>query len=81
LLLIELGITRLDVERKSLILTFSQDKTMDSERLVQFINSQPGRFRFLSQYKLKINIDRLSSLEDFPEIEKAIKSVEVESEG
>jgi transcription-repair coupling factor (superfamily II helicase) len=75
LLLIELGITRLDVERKSLTLTFSQEKKMDSERLVQLINNKPGKFRFLSQYKLKIEIDMLSSLEDFHEIEKVIKSI------
>jgi len=77
LLLIELGISRLDVERKSLTFTFSQEKRMDSERLVQLINNQPGKFRFLSQYKLKIEIDMLSSLEDFHEIKKAIKSIPV----
>ena len=77
LLLIEMGITRLDVDRKSLVMTFSQEKKIDTEKLVQLLDKKAGKFRFLSQYKLKIEIDRLSSPEDFREIEKALQSIPV----
>jgi transcription-repair coupling factor (superfamily II helicase) len=75
LLLMERGISRLDVERKSLTLTFSQEKKSDSERLIQMINKKPWKFKFLSQYKLKIETDMLPSIEDFHKIEKTIKSI------
>ena len=77
LLLIEMGITQLDVDRKSLVMTFSQEKKIDTEKLVQLLDKKAGKFRFLSQYKLKIEIDRLSSPEDFREIEKALQSIPV----
>ncbi len=77
LLLMQRGISRLEVERNSLTLSFSQKKNIDSEKLIQLINNQPGKYRFLSQYKLKIETDMLSSLEDFHKIEKAIKNIPV----
>lgn len=77
LVLIKLGITRLDVKRKSLTLSFSQEKKLDSKKMVQLANNHPKRFRFLSQYKLKMEIDGLSSLENFHEIETAVKRLPV----
>ena len=71
------GISRLDVGRHSLALTFSSGSEMDPERLVKLIGNEPHRFQFLSQNRLKINTGRISLPEDFPEIEKAIDALYV----
>jgi transcription-repair coupling factor (superfamily II helicase) len=69
------GISRLDVGRHSLLLTFSSGSEIDPERLVKLIGNEPHRFRFLSQNRLKINTGRISLPKDFPEIEKAIDAL------
>jgi hypothetical protein len=67
----------LDVGRSTLTLTFAQDRMVDTERLVQLVNSKPDSFKFLSQSKLKVNMAFLSLPEDLRDVEKAIKSFDL----
>jgi transcription-repair coupling factor (superfamily II helicase) len=75
LLLKNLRISRLDVGRDSLTLTFPSNNETDTPRLVQLIAEEPKRFQFLSQNKLKVNVGRLSPQEDLGKIEKTIEAV------
>jgi transcription-repair coupling factor (superfamily II helicase) len=75
LLLKNLRISRLDVGRDSLTLTFPSDNETDTPRLVQLIAEKPKRFQLLSQNKLKVNVGRLSPQDDLGKIEKTIEAV------
>ena len=74
ILLKNIGINRLDVGRSSITLTFAKDRTVDTEKLVQLVNSEPQRHKFLSQHKLKVNMSLISGSVDLHEIEKTIES-------
>jgi len=74
LLLQKLGIVKLDVGAHSLNLTFSQQNRVDTEKLLSLVQNRPGRFKLLSEDKLKIHTGSLSSLS--PEVEKAIEALQ-----
>jgi transcription-repair coupling factor (superfamily II helicase) len=73
LLLKDLGIGRLDVGRESLVLTFIEERIRDPERLIRMVGSEPNRFRFLSQNRLRIHTGKLSLPEDLQAIEDKIR--------
>jgi transcription-repair coupling factor (superfamily II helicase) len=75
LLLKKLRISRLDVGRDSLTLTFPSDAETDTPRLVELITEKPMKFQFLSQNKLRVNVGRLSPPEDLSKIEKTIEAL------
>ncbi len=77
LLLKRTGITRLDVGSSALSLTFSNDMRIDPDELVRLVTSQPGKFRFLGQNRLRVNTGRMSSPEGLSKIEKAIEALPV----
>ncbi len=75
LFLKNIGIIRLDVGPDSVTLNFSQNTTVDPERLVRLAKNKPNRFHFLSQNKLRIKTGTLSLPDDLPDIEKEIVSL------
>ena len=75
LILKKMGISRLDVGTDWLILNISSDRERDSNRLVELVNSEPQRFRFLSPAKLRINVGRLCPAEDLYKIENVIEEL------
>ena len=77
ILLKNIGITKLDVGRNSLDLTFSQDMRADPEKVTGLVTRDPDRFRFLSQSKLRISTGLFSGAGIFPEIEKAIEALDI----
>ncbi len=77
ILLKNIGISRLDVGRSSLTMTFAQDRTVDTDKLVQLVNSKPDKFQFLSQSKLKVNMGFLSLPEDLRDVKKTIESFDL----
>ena len=72
-----IGVTRLDIGHRSLILTFLLDSKIDADGLIQLVSSKPDKFLFLSQNKLKVNIAALPDPVDLNEIEKAVKGLEM----
>ena len=72
LLLKEAGISRLDVGSDNFTLTISPDHVGDTKELIELVNREPQRFRFLSPSKLRIDFERVSPLVDLAAIENMI---------
>ena len=70
-----LGVKRLDIGLDSIVLAFSSESRADPARLVQLAGSQPKRFLFVSENRLKVRLGRLSLPDDFPKVEIAIRSL------
>ncbi|MGD2127395.1 MAG: transcription-repair coupling factor [Desulfobacteraceae bacterium] len=77
LLLKEMGILRLDLTQGNLIFTFSSDTTMDPEALVQVVGSEPEKFQFLSERKLKVRLSTRPPLESLLEAQRTIRKLDV----
>ena len=75
LVLKNMGIIRLDVEPNSITLNFSQDTPLDPENIVQLTSARRGRFHFLSQTKLRINIGPLSFPKDLSKVKDIVESL------
>ncbi|MBC8419443.1 MAG: transcription-repair coupling factor [Desulfobacterales bacterium] len=80
LFLKRLRISKLDLGRNNLILTFPEEKGIDIEHLIRLTNAQPNRFRFLPRNRLRITTGALSFPDDFPEIEKAMEILDFKTE-
>ncbi len=77
LILKKMGIGRLEVGHNNLVLTFSSGIKRDPQRMVEMVRQAPGKFQFLSENKLKINVKGLSLPDDLGEIEKKIEALDV----
>ena len=75
LLLKDLAASRLDIGHDSLIITFSQQRKIDTERLIRLVNGKPNRYQFLSQYKLQINVGKISLPQDFSKVQESIDAL------
>lgn len=75
LLLKNTGISRLDVGSDWLAVTISPDRKREPKRLVELVNNEPQRFRFLSPNKLRVRVGTLSPAEDLSKIENAIEEL------
>ncbi len=75
LLLKGMGIRRLDVGSKGLTLTFPENGGKDTERLIRMAGSEPKRYNFLPDNKLRVNMRISSSPEDIPLINRAIEAL------
>ncbi|MCP4682846.1 MAG: transcription-repair coupling factor, partial [Desulfobacterales bacterium] len=75
LLLKDMGIIRLDVGNWSLVLTFSPESGMDTERMVRFVSDRPDKFQFLPNNKLRISMNSLSPSKDLGRVEEAVKAI------
>jgi transcription-repair coupling factor (superfamily II helicase) len=75
LLLKNTGISRLDVGSDWLAVTLSPDRKREPKRLVERVNNEPQRFRFLSANKLRVHVGTLSPSEDLSKLENAIKEL------
>jgi transcription-repair coupling factor (superfamily II helicase) len=75
LLLKKLRITRLDVVPDGLIVTFSEDTAVSPAKLVTLVKTQPKRFRFLTDRKLKVRLPACQPLEALLESEKVIQAL------
>ena len=71
----DMGISRLDVGRDSLMLSLSPDREVDTERLIELANRDPHRFRFLPANRLKINVGKLPSSNGLSAIEGVIENL------
>ncbi|MFZ7112080.1 MAG: transcription-repair coupling factor [Desulfatiglandales bacterium] len=56
------GISRLDAGREALVLTFSPDTSVRPEVMVDLAKKRAGRFRFLSDSKLKVHLIKQTPL-------------------
>jgi transcription-repair coupling factor (superfamily II helicase) len=72
LILKKLGIARLDVSAGGLLLTFAEHTRVKPERLVSLARENPGRYRFLSEQKLKIKVKGRSPLDSLLEAQEVI---------
>jgi len=77
LVLEKMAISRLDVGPDSLTMTFFIERSMDTERLVRLASSNPDRFQFLPQGKLRVRTGRLSLPDDLLGVEKAIAALDL----
>ena len=78
LILKRVGIARLDIGAGSLLLTFAEHTRVKPETLVNLVRTNSGRYRFLSEKKLKIKIDVRSPLDSLREAERIIPLLEAE---
>ena len=69
------GINRLDVNSDGMILTFSNNGHVNTERITKLVTQRPRVFRFLSQYKLKINTKKIILPQDLPKIKSTLKEL------
>ena len=69
------GISKLDVGRDWVAITLSPDRKRETKRLVERVNSEPHRFRFLSPNKLRVRVGPLSPSMGFSKLENAIKGL------
>jgi transcription-repair coupling factor (superfamily II helicase) len=72
LLLKKMRISRLDVGKNSLFLTFALDRPVNAEGLLRYIKEKPHRFQFMAQNKLKVHMGPDFSPHDYAQIEHAI---------
>ncbi|MCP4578542.1 MAG: transcription-repair coupling factor [Deltaproteobacteria bacterium] len=77
ILLKNMGIIRLDVGRGSLTLTFAPLNHINTEKLLQTVGKNPGRFQFLSQSKLRIDMGSRPDPVDLKGIEEAIRKFDL----
>lgn len=75
ILLKNMGITRLDVGHRSITLTISQRTKIDTKNLCKLIDNKPNKFNFLSQSKLKIDIEPVTDPIDLKKIGLAVKKL------
>jgi transcription-repair coupling factor (superfamily II helicase) len=73
LVLKHMGITRLDVGLDGLSFTFSPDANVKPERVVHLVGTQPRRFQFLSEKKLKVRGTYKNPFEGLLEAERVAK--------
>ena len=72
LLLKKRSILKLDVNHHGMILTFSQDTDVRPETLVHLVSTQPRRFQFLSERKLKVRVPDLVPIDALTEAKRMI---------
>jgi transcription-repair coupling factor (superfamily II helicase) len=70
------GITGLDVGKNSITIVFAPDSNVDTERLAARVSSEPNKYRFIGESKLRI-IKRLSLPEDMKKIGITLESLGV----
>ena len=75
LILKNAGISRLDVGSDWLAVTLSPDRKRETKRLVELVNNEPQRFRFLSPNKLRVRVGTLSPIGDLSKLENAIEEL------
>ena len=71
-----MGIARLDISAVSLLLTFTEHTRVRPERLVSLVRKNPGRYRFVSERKLKVKVNSRSALDSLLEAKKIIPELE-----
>jgi phosphate uptake regulator len=64
------------VSNKALTFTFSPESNVDPEKVVSLVERDPNRFQFLSERKLKVNIDEKPSLDALLEAIWIIKELD-----
>jgi transcription-repair coupling factor (superfamily II helicase) len=75
LLLKNAGIMKLDVGRDWVAVTLSPDRKRETKRLVERVNNEPQRFRFLSPNKLRVRVGPLSPSKGLSKLENAIREL------
>jgi transcription-repair coupling factor (superfamily II helicase) len=76
LILKKMRISRLDVGKSSLILTFAQDRPVDAEGLLRYIQEKPHRFQFMAENKLKVRMPPDFSPHALAQVEHTIASLD-----
>ena len=76
LLLKKTGVSKLDVTAEALTFTFSPESQVDPEEVVGLVERDPNRFQFLSEQKLKVEIDEKSSLDALVEAIRMTKELD-----
>jgi transcription-repair coupling factor (superfamily II helicase) len=79
LLLVRLGVSRLDVGKGGLTLTFHSNANVDSKRLVESLVKGQGKYQFLSDKRLKILTPALPPLEALGEVRKVAQELGLRS--
>jgi transcription-repair coupling factor (superfamily II helicase) len=75
LLLKKLRIMRLDVVQDGLIVTFCEDTAVNPAKVIRLVKTQPKKFRFLTDRKLKVKLPACQPLEAFLESKKVIQAL------
>jgi transcription-repair coupling factor (superfamily II helicase) len=70
--------TRLEVTRGALVLTFAQDTDVDGAKLVELVESHPGKYRFSSENRLKVRPDDPGPLASLEEIRSLLGTLSPE---
>ncbi|MEJ2586759.1 MAG: transcription-repair coupling factor [Deltaproteobacteria bacterium] len=79
LILKRLKIRKMDVGDHGVILTFSDNGTVDTERLIRTLHQIPKRYRLLPGNRLRIELGKLSLPEDFHKIEASVHFLDFNS--
>ena len=72
LLLKRRGIVRVDVTAEGLLFSFSPDTDVKPESMIRLAASQPKRFQFLSERKMKVKVPNLPPLEGLAQAKRMI---------
>ena len=67
------GISKLDVSPDGMTITFVNNGCVDPERIAKLVSQKPRVFRFVSQYKIKINAKKILLPKDLPKIRDVLK--------
>jgi len=75
LLMKRIRITRLDVNRHALVLTFAQDADVNTEGLAELVERRPRKFRFSSGTTLRVRPDTPDTLECLEEVQALLREL------
>jgi len=73
LLLKRMNVIRLDVSHDTLVLVFSPTSDLEPEKVVKWVQRNPKKFRFLSEQKMMIRIDKETALDALQEVKKILR--------
>lgn len=74
-----MGILRLDAGIRSITLIFSDNPLLNIDKLIKLVHREPGKYRFLSQNKLKCRIKpNASGLPDLKLVEETLKGLQLD---
>ncbi len=68
----KIRVNKLDVKNDAILLTFSHDSKVDTEKLIKWLGAQRNRFQFLSSTKLQIRIPDCTPIEALYEAKAVI---------
>jgi transcription-repair coupling factor (superfamily II helicase) len=73
LLLKKMNVIRLDVNSDTVVLLFSPTFDVKPDKVVKWVQQNPKRYRFLSEQKMMIRIDKETALDALQEVKRILR--------